>query len=202
MDTHPKSTSNVADREGVRTIFFIGKPGCGKGTQAKLLSEKTGWSVISAGQQFRAIASLDTAVGRKVKSEMESGLLAPHWFAMYLYQKALFSLPSETNVIFDGFNRKVPEAELIIESLTWLGRPFSILYIHISDEEVHRRLLDRKEVEGRADDAAVEERLKEYRTYTEPAITVFRNANVLIEIPGEQSPERIAEDIRAALAIV
>ena len=29
-----------------RTIFFIGKPGCGKGTQARLLSEATGWEVI------------------------------------------------------------------------------------------------------------------------------------------------------------
>ena len=196
MDTHPENTSGAP-----YTIFFLGKPGCGKGTQAKLLSEKTGWPVISAGQQFRTIAMLDTPVGRKVKAEMESGLLAPHWFAMYLYQKALFALPSEASVIFDGFNRKVPEAELIIESLTWLGRPFSILYIDISDDAVYRRLAGRKAIEDRADDTAVEERLKEYFTYTAPAIETFRNAGVLIEIPGEQPPERIAEEIRAKLAL-
>ncbi|MBU6490685.1 nucleoside monophosphate kinase [Patescibacteria group bacterium] len=201
MDTHPKSTSNAEDREGAHTIFFIGKPGCGKGTQAKLLSEKTDWPVISAGQQFRTIAALENAVGRKIKSEIDMGFLAPHWFAMYLYQKALFSLPDDTSVIFDGFNRKVAEAELIIDSLTWLARPFSILYISISDEEVHRRLSGRREAEGRRDDTAVSERLKEYYAYTEPAIRIFREAGVLLEIQGEQPPEQIAEHIRTVLSI-
>lgn len=182
-----------------RTIFFIGKPGCGKGTQAKLLSEKTGWKTISSGSQFRAIAAEDTSVGRKVKSEMEAGLLSPHWFAMYLYLKALFSVGLDESVIFDGFNRKVQEAELVIDSLKWLNRPFSILDIQISDEEALRRLAIRKSVEGRVDDSAVAERLKEYVEYTEPAIDVFRKTGTLIRINGEQTPEAIAVDIRAAL---
>jgi adenylate kinase len=182
-----------------QTIFFIGKPGCGKGTQAKLLSEKTGWSVISAGQEFRSIAAIDTAVGRKIKSEMEAGLLAPHWFAMYLYQKAFFLLPEDTSVIVDGFNRKVPEAELIIQSLAWLERPFSILHIDISDDEVRRRLLGRKASEDRVDDVAVEERLQEYYTYTQAAVDTFRAAGVLIDIQGDKTQSEVAQDIQAAL---
>jgi adenylate kinase len=184
-----------------RTIFFIGKPGCGKGTQAKLLSEKTGWQVISSGNQFRAIAAEDTPVGRKVKSEIDFGHLSPHWFAMYLYLKALFSISADEGVIFDGFNRKVPEAELAIDSLKWLERPFTILDIHVSDEEVQKRLAKRKDIEGRADDNAVDERLKEYALFTEPAIEVFRKAGTLLEINGEQTPEAIAADIRTALKI-
>jgi adenylate kinase len=184
-----------------RTIFFIGKPGCGKGTQAKFLSEKTGWNVISSGNQFRTIATENTPVGRKVKSEIDNGFLSPHWFAMYLYLKALFSIPAEEGVIFDGFNRKVPEAELVIDSLKWLDRPFTILEIHVSDDSVRQRLVLRKEKEGRADDSAVEERLKEYKEYTEPAIEVFRTSGALIEIDGEPSPEEIAVAVRAALHI-
>ena len=183
----------------MRTIFFIGKPGCGKGTQAKLLSEKTGWKVLSSGEQFRSIATEDTPVGRKVKSEIDAGLLSPHWFAMYLYLKALFSVLGSEGIIFDGFNRKVPEAELVIDSLKWLKRPFLILNIKVSDDEVRRRLALRKGIEGRADDNAVEERLKEYHAHTDPAIGLFRRASVLIEINGEQTPEAIAADIRTAL---
>lgn len=184
-----------------RTVFFIGKPGCGKGTQAKLLSEKTGWRVMSAGNEFRAIAAEDTPVGRKVKLEMDTGLLAPHWFAMYLYLKALFSIGEEEGIIFDGFNRKVPEAELVIDSLTWLDRPFTILDIRVSDEEVHRRLAIRKGVEGRIDDSVVAERLKEYVEHTEPAIYIFRKAGAFVEVNGEQTPEQIAKDINAILGI-
>lgn len=184
-----------------RTIFFIGKPGCGKGTQAKLLSEKTGWKVISASDQFRAIAGEGTPLGRKVKSEMDAGLLTPHWLATYLYLKVFFSLPGDASAIFDGFNRRVSEAEIVIESLAWLARPFTILDIRVSDEEVRRRLVLRKEVEGRADDSVVDTRLKEYYEHSEPVIDMFRTAGTLIEINGEQTPEEIAVEINTALDI-
>ena len=184
-----------------RTIFFTGKPGSGKGTQAKLLSEKTGWQVIGSGNQFRAIAAEDTPVGRKVKEENDAGILQPHWFAMYLFLKSFFTVAETASVIFDGFCRKVPEAELIIDSLKWLDRPFTVLDIKISDEEALKRLALRKDEEGRVDDNAVSKRLEEYHTYADPATELFRKAGVLIEINGEQSREAIAVDVNKALGI-
>ena len=180
-------------------IFFVGKPGSGKGTQAKLLSEATGWTPFSAGDLFREIRQEDTVLGRKVKEEYDAGILQPHWFAMYLFLKVLFSLPSDAGVIFDGFSRKVPEAELIIDSLQWLGRSFTILDIKVSDEEVKRRIARRKDIEGRADDNAFDKRLDEYKKFTEPAIDLFRKAGVLVEVNGEQTPEAIAADVKTAL---
>ncbi len=184
-----------------RTIFFVGKPGCGKGTQAKLLAEKTGWTIISAGEKFRDLATKNTPVGRKVKTENDAGLLQPYWLATYLYLKELFALPDNSPIIFDGFNRKVLEAELVLESLKWLGRSFSIVYIDVSDEEVRHRLNERKKVSGRADDFAPEERLKEYYEHTEKAIEIFRDAEVLIEVNGEQSFENISKEINTALSL-
>lgn len=184
-----------------QTIFFIGKPGCGKGTQARLLSERTGWPVIGAGAQFRAIAAEDTPAGIRTKRDIEQGFLMPHWFAMYLYLKGLFSLPSDASVIFDGFNRKEPEAELVLSSLTWLERPFTVIHIEVSDEEVRRRLEGRKSEQGRADDHSVDVRLEEYETHTVKAIELFRETGALITINGEQTPEAIAEDIAAALSL-
>ena len=183
------------------TIFFIGKPGSGKGDQARLLSEKTGWKVLSSGNQFRLLSAEDTPAGRKTKSEMSAGLLSPHWFAMYLFLKSLFSLSEDESVIFDGFCRKVPEAELVIDALRWIERPFSLLHLRVSDEEIKHRLALRKGIEGRADDNAVDERLKEYRTFTEPAIEKIREAGNLIEINGEGTREAIAENILKALSL-
>lgn len=184
-----------------RTIFFVGKPGCGKGTQTKLLSEKTGWPIIAAGAQFRGIAAEDTPVGRKVREEIEAGLLAPYWFAIYLYQKALFALPEGQSVILDGFNRKEEEARLVIDSLRWLGRPFSVVHLDISDETVISRLQKRRETDPRADDLNVDQRLVEYHTHTEPAIELFRTEGVLIDIDGEQSPEAITASVSEALQL-
>ena len=183
------------------TVFFVGKPGSGKGTQAKVLAEKTGWKIITPGEQFRSMATEDTPVGHKVKEGNDAGLLQPHWLAIYLFLKALFSIRADEGAIFDGSGRKVPEAELITDALSWLGRPFRVLNLKVSDEEVHRRLALRREIESRADDHAVDERLKEYHAHTDPAIDVFRKAGVLIEIDGEQSREAVAADIDAALGI-
>lgn len=186
-----------------KTVFFIGKPGSGKGTQAKLLAEKTGWTILASGAQFRAIAEEDTVVGRKMRDELAKGMLAPHWFAMYLYQRALFSVPEGTSIIFDGFNRKVQEAELNIASLEWIGRPFHVVNIEVSDEEVRNRLEGRARTSGRSDDKqdAVEERLEEYQEHTMKALEIFKAKDVLIDINGEQTPEAIAADVAKALGL-
>ncbi|MEK7114102.1 MAG: nucleoside monophosphate kinase [Patescibacteria group bacterium] len=182
-----------------KTIFFIGKPGCGKGMQAKMLSKVTVWRVVSSGQQFRAMAEEDTPVGHKVKAENDAGMLQPYWLATYLFLKTLFLVRADEGVIFDGSGRKVQEAELIIDSLKWLGRPCIVLNIQISDKSVRRRLALRKNIESRTDDFAIEERLNEYHKHTEPVIELFRRENVLIEIDGEPTPEKIAVDIKKKL---
>jgi adenylate kinase len=184
-----------------KTVFFIGKPGCGKGTQAKILAEKTGWDVLASGDQFRAIAKEDSAVGHKVREEVEQGLLAPHWFAMYLYLKSLFSVPSDTSIIFDGFNRKEEEARLVIDSLIWLKRPFTVIEIAVSDEEIRNRLEGRKAAQGRADDHYVETRLEEYKNYTTKALSLFGDMGVLTTINGELSREEVAKEISRALGL-
>jgi len=184
-----------------RTIFLVGKPGSGKGTQAKILSEATGWKTFAASDELRAFAAKDTPVGNKVKSEMEAGLLVPHWLVQHLFLEAIFSIRENESVIFDGFSRKVPEAEFIIDALRWMGRPFTLLNLAVSDEEVRHRLDLRKGIEGRVDDSAIEERLKEYRANTDLAIEKFRESGNLIEINGEQSREAIAADIKTALGI-
>ena len=183
------------------TIFFLGKPGCGKGTQAKKLSERTHWTVLSAGTQFRKIAAEDSPVGRKIKSEIDAGILAPHWFAMYLYQKALFSVPDGQSVIFDGFNRKPEEARLVVDSLKWLGRTFSVINLVISDALVRERVEIRSHSEKRGDEQSVETRLEEYNTYTEKAIAIFREEGTLIDIDGAQDPEVVAKRVAEALSI-
>ncbi len=184
-----------------RTIFFLGKPGCGKGTQAKMLAERTGWKVIASGEQFRKIATEDSPVGRKVRAEIDAGLLAPHWFAMYLYQKALFSVPDTASVIFDGFNRKPEEAQLVVDSLAWLGRPFTVINLVISDELVHERIQARSKDEHRGDENSVNTRLEEYNTYTKPTLELFRVAGELVDVDGTQTKDKIAEDIASALNV-
>ncbi len=177
------------------TVFFLGKPGSGKGTQARRLSAHTKWPIITAGDQFRKIAEQDTPVGRKIKSEVEAGLLAPNWFAMYLYQQALFSLPEGTDVIFDGFNRKPDEARLVISSLKWLERSFIVINLVVSDKMVYERIAGRSKTQQRSDDDSIKTRLDEYHKYTEQSLDLFREAGEIVDINGEGDPYAITSDI-------
>lgn len=185
--------------EAPQTVFFIGKPGCGKGTQAKLLAEKTGWKTITSGEQIRATAAENTPVGQQLKLEADAGLLVPYWFANYLFLKNLFTLAADESVIFDGFNRESPEAAVVREALEWLRRPYKVIHLKVSDTEVMRRLALRKNIEHRVDDNAIDTRLKEYHAYTDKVIDMFRDAGILIEVEGEQPPAAITEEIAKAL---
>ena len=186
---------------GKPIVFFIGKPGSGKGTQAELLSKATGWPVVGTSGGLREIVNTGTAAGLKLKETMDSGLLTPYWMASYVYLKNIFSISDDGNVIFDGTSRTVPETEIVIESLKWLDRPYRIFYLHVPDEEVHTRINLRKEKEARKDDGVVHKRLEEYYASTEGAIGLLREAGMLTEIDGHRPPEVIAAEVKSILKI-
>lgn len=175
--------------------LFIGKPGCGKGTQAKILSERIGWPVISSGDLFRNIEKENSVLGNKVKSDLDQGFLMPSWFAIYLFQRSFFS--STTDVIFDGFGRKEDEARLIVEVFSWMERKLQVIHLHVSDDEIVKRLTKRRSISGRMDDYSIEKRLDEYHQYTSPAIEVFRSAGVLADVEGgkPKTIDEVAEEI-------
>ena len=49
-----------------RMIILSGPPGSGKGTQAELLCEQTGFAHFSTGDQFRVEISQQSEIGKKV----------------------------------------------------------------------------------------------------------------------------------------
>ena len=57
--------------EHIKTIAMMGKPGSGKGTQARLLSEVLGFDLFSSGDSFRELATKDTPLGHKVKDVID-----------------------------------------------------------------------------------------------------------------------------------
>ena len=184
-------------------VFFIGKPGSGKGTQAELLSKTTGWPVVGTSGVMREITAAGTAAGHKLKETMDAGALAPHWIAIYAYLKTLFAIPDDGTVIFDGTSRTRPEAEVVADSIKWLNRPFRIFHLTVPDEEVHGRIALRRDKEARKDDhpEAVSKRLEAYYESTDGAIDYLRDAGLLTDIDGHRSREAIAEEVRSILDV-
>jgi adenylate kinase len=184
-------------------VFFIGKPGSGKGTQADMLAKVTGWPVFGTSSGLREIVATGTTAGHKLKETMDSGALTPYWIASYVYLKTLFGLSDDSSIIFDGTSRTLPETKIVADSLKWMGRPFRIFHLTVPDEEVHGRIALRRENGSRVDDHpdAVVIRLKAYYEDTDGAISYLRDAGMLTEIDGHRPVEVIAEEVRSILKL-
>jgi len=181
----------------------MGRPGSGKGTQAKLLAKKIGAEVYSSGNRLREMAKGQGFVNNKIKTQMEAGDLLPSWLSSHLFTEALLGLSLEEGIVFEGACRTLPEATDFEETASWLERPYRAIFLTISDAEVEKRLALRKGVEGRADDAsdAVDHRIHEYEQKTAAAVEFFRSKGVLIEINGEQTVEQVHADVLKALKL-
>jgi adenylate kinase len=118
-------------------IVLLGKPGCGKGTQAELLSKSLKIPYFTAGKIIRKyLAKAKTPFARKMKAMADKGILIPDEVTLRLIKKAI---DSKKSFIFDGFPRRSNQAKKI-ESF---ARPDIVFYIDIPDKEVMRRLAKR-----------------------------------------------------------
>jgi len=174
---------------------MMGKTGSGKGTQAKLLSDRVGFEIFSSGDKFRELRSREDWLGERIHEEYDKGLLMPHWFASFLFEEKLLNTPPKQGLIFEGSGRKKPEAELFDEVATWLKRDYAVINIKVSDEEAIKRMKDRGRSDGLDVTEKIKNRLDEYRNYTEPAIEFFRSRGKVIDIDGMPAPEIIHENI-------
>ena len=185
-----------------RRLLLLGPPGAGKGTQAQKLVERLGIPQISTGEMLRAAVAAGSEVGRRARSFMEVGQLVPDEVVIGVAEERLARPDAKAGFILDGFPRTVAQAEALDRMLPKLGVKLERCLVLTADEdELVKRLLRRKEVEGRTDDseAAVRTRMREYRDKTEPLIAYYQKRGVLREVDGLGGIDEVAQRIECAL---
>ncbi len=132
-----------------KILIFLGPPGSGKGTQAKKVAAKFGYTHLSTGDLLRALAQNQNAAPEEKEAlvAMKNGGLVPNWLALKLSFKAIEeSLARGTGVVLDGAVRSVDQAEAYEQFFTekGLGSEVLALEIAISDTESLKRLTTRR----------------------------------------------------------
>jgi len=212
-------------------LVLLGPPGVGKGTQAKIISERTGLSHISSGDLFRENIKNQTELGKLAQSYMSKGELVPDDVTIAMIRERLNRPGCEIGVILDGFPRTPAQADALEAMLEeFNGHVDAVPFITAADDVLVERLGDRwtcrasghifneksnppkkpgkcdfdgSELYQRDDDKAetVMHRIKVYLEQTSPLIDYYRRRGKLIEVNGMQTIEQVAQQLVSALKL-
>jgi len=177
------------DLQGKLTISFLGRSGCGKGTQAKFILKRLNHGAyhLETGRFLRQVLRKSNPTTRIARRLMEEGRLFPSWFGAFTWLKELIEKGhADKDLVFDGAPRKVQEAELIDEVLEWHKRPLPLcVYVDVPQKEAMRRLLAR----GRDDDhpSAIRHRMEYFSKKVLPVIHYYRKHHRLVRVNGARS---------------
>lgn len=213
-------------------IILLGPPGAGKGTQAKLITEKYSIPHISTGDIFRKNISEKTPLGIEAKRYMDNGQLVPDEVTIGIVNDRLSMNDCENGFLLDGFPRTVKQAEALDSFLNSNDQKIdTALLIDVPKEFILERMTGRRvcsacgasyhikfntpKVENKCDvcggplvqrkddtEETVKERLDVYDRQTQPLIQYYKEKNILAKVDGTEEIGMVFEKICDVLGAV
>jgi adenylate kinase len=184
-------------------VIFLGPPGSGKGTQAKLLGQRLHVPAISTGDMLREAVRLGTPLGRRARAIMESGELVPDDVVIGLIRERIAAPDAANGFLLDGFPRTIEQADALDRMLEGNGATLDgVINLLVPEKTLIERVLGRATQEGRTDDRAetVAGRLKVYGEKTAPLVDHYRARGILSDVDGSGDVSQISGRIDRALA--
>ncbi len=206
-------------------LIFVGPPGAGKGTQAKVVCQKWGIPQISTGDMLRA-AKAENRLPADLVAKMAAGALVPDEVVIGLIDERTKADDCRPGFLLDGFPRTVPQADALDRMLEKRGPPPGQHIDVVLALEVPRSLLIERAVlrrtdrttgqiyhlkykppppdadlEHRADDReeVVVKRLDTYEAMTSELLPHYQARGILKRIDGVGSVDDVTARVLAAL---
>lgn len=189
-------------------LIFLGPPGAGKGTQAKLLTEKYGIPQLSTGDMLRAAVAAGTDVGKRAKAVMDAGQLVSDAIVNEIVSDRIDSPDCAKGFILDGYPRTVPQAEALDKILAGKGISLDAVVELKVDEEALVKRMENRVAETiaaggavRSDDnpEAFKRRLVEYREKTAPLSNYYASTGKLQTVDGMANVDKVTAEIGGIL---
>jgi len=210
-------------------IVILGPPGVGKGTQAEILSKRTGLAHISSGDLFRENLKNQTELGKLAQIFMSKGELVPDDVTIGMIRERLSRPDCSVGALLDGFPRTPIQAQALESMLAEFNGSVDAVPVIIVDEDILVQRLsnrwtcranghifnektnppketgkcdfDGSELYQRDDDRpeTVKHRIQVYLDQTAQLISYYRDKGKLVEIDGMQSIEQVTHALESAL---
>ena len=183
-------------------FLLIGPPGAGKGTQAALLSQAYSIPAISTGDIFRANVKAETELGKLAKSYMDKGEYVPDSVTNDLVRDRLSQSDVSFGFLLDGYPRTRDQVleldDILSTNQTQLD---AVILLAADTDELVKRLLNRAQEQGRADDTedVIRHRQEVYLAQTQPILEIYESRNQVITIDAIGQVSEVTERILNAL---
>ncbi|MCK4386770.1 MAG: nucleoside monophosphate kinase [Candidatus Pacebacteria bacterium] len=185
-----------------KAYIFIGRSGCGKGTQVDLLveelkKEERDIFSLGTGDKFRKFAQGDNYSNKLSSAISEQGDLQPEFLAVLMWASTMVeNVQGNEDFVLDGVPRKMAEATILDSALKFYGfRKPILIFMNVSRKWSEERLAGR----GRSDDDIneIKKRLDWYDTEVAPVVEWYRNNSDyrFLDINGEQTIEEVHREI-------
>jgi len=202
-------------------LVFVGPPGAGKGTQAKIVCAKYGIPQISTGDMLRA-AKGEGKLPAELVAKMAAGALVPDEVVIGLIDERTRQPECAPGFLLDGFPRTVPQAQALGTTLKSRGLGLDrVLALEVPRELLIERAVLRRtdkrtgqiyhlkynppppdaDLEHRADDReeVVGRRLDTYEAMTAELLPYYEGLGILRRVNGVGSVEEVTGRVLQAL---
>jgi len=125
-------------------LILLGPPGCGKGTQAKLLSERNGLEHIGTGDILREAIRQQTPAGVRAQPYVEKGQLVPDDLVNDVVAERFNLNEPPRCFVLDGYPRTLAQAvafDYVLRQHCF--NLTAVLLLQVSDEEIIARVGER-----------------------------------------------------------
>jgi adenylate kinase len=202
-------------------LIFVGPPGAGKGTQAKVICARWGIPQISTGDMLRA-AKAEGRLPADLVEKMKQGALVPDEVVIGLIADRIQAPDCKPGFLLDGFPRTVPQADALSQLLESRAEKLdAVLALEVPRELLIERAVLRRtdkrtgqiyhlkysppppgaELEHRADDheEVVVKRIEVYEAMTADLVPHYQRLGLLKRINGVGNMEEVTKRVIDAL---
>jgi adenylate kinase len=183
-------------------LLLMGPPGAGKGTQAKVIAEHFAIPAISTGDIFRANVAGRTELGVKAQEYMDAGEYVPDEITNAMVRDRIGQPDAGSGFLLDGYPRTLAQVDELDDMLAGYDlRLDAVVSLAADQDELVARLLQRAQIEGRADDTedVIRRRQEVYDEQTAPLLEVYGDRGLLVEVDGMGEVDAVTQRIFAEL---